>query len=70
LLHERVGDFVLYQTGRLGLRERGSLLIALLSIGIVSLLISMYCEPALRKVLKKIGGMLNPAAKKPVFEAP
>jgi hypothetical protein len=36
----------------------------------VALAIAWYFEPRLRGLLKKIGGMRNPAAKKHAFETP
>ncbi|HEY1903246.1 MAG TPA: acyltransferase [Terracidiphilus sp.] len=69
LLHERVGAFVIYQTSRFGLAHLPGVMVALISIGALSLFIAYYCEPALRSLLKKIGRLANPAPKNPAFEA-
>jgi hypothetical protein len=43
-------------------------LFALIGIGIVSLLIARYDEPALRSLVAKIGTVMNPDAKKQALE--
>ena len=70
LLHERVGEFTIYQGNRAGLAPLPNALLALVGVGAVALAIAWYFEPRLRGLLKKIGGMRNPAAKKHAFETP
>jgi exopolysaccharide production protein ExoZ len=55
LLHEAVGGFVLVQMNRVSGAHLLNLVIALLVIGVISILIARYAEPALRRVLKGIG---------------
>ena len=68
LLHERVGAFVIYAMSRVGLGYLPSVLVALISIGAVSLFIAAWCEPLLRRGLKRIGGALSPGGKKAALE--
>ena len=68
LLHERVGEFVIFQLNRAGVAQLLCVFLALIAIGIVSLLIAKFAEPALRGLLKKIGSLLKPDAKKPALE--
>jgi exopolysaccharide production protein ExoZ len=68
LLHELVGAFVIAQTSKLGMTHLTSVFIALATIGLVSLVIAIYCEPALRRALKLTGRILSPTAKKPAFK--
>jgi len=70
LLHERVGAFVIYQMGRIGMAPLASAMSALICAAALSFLIAWYCEPALRSLLKRIGAMLHPDARKPAFETP
>ncbi len=70
LLHERVGEYAIYQANRLGLAPLPCALLALVCVGAAALAIAWYFEPALRGLLKKIGGMRNPAPKKPALETP
>lgn len=64
LLHERVGEFVIYQLNRVGVAQLPCVIFALIAIGIVSLLIARYAEPALRNFLRRHIRMLNPATKR------
>ena len=68
LLHERVGAFVIYEMSRLGMGYVSCVFVALISIGAVSLFIAAWCEPMLRRLLKRIGGALSPGAKKAALE--
>ena len=68
LLHERVGEFVIGLMKELGMAHLPSVFVALAGVGIVSLLIASYAEPALRGLLKRIGRALSPTAKKPALE--
>jgi peptidoglycan/LPS O-acetylase OafA/YrhL len=68
LLHERVGEFVIDGLKRLGLPHLPSVFIALVCVGLVSMVIASYAEPALRGLIKKTGRMMSPAEKKPAFE--
>jgi len=70
LLHERVGEYAIYQTNRIGLAPLLCALVALVCVGAAALAIAWYFEPALRGLLKKIGRVLSPGVKKPVFETP
>lgn len=70
LLHERVGEFFILQMKRIGLGELPAALTALVCTCLVSLAIAWYFEPKLRGLLKKIGKVLSPGAKKPVLETP
>jgi len=53
LLHEALGGFVMYEMHRLGLSYLLSLLVALLSIGLIASYLAAYAEPTLRKFLKQ-----------------
>lgn len=68
LLHERVGEFVIDGLKRLGLPHLPSVFIALVCVGLVSMVIASYAEPALRGLIKKTGRIMSPAEKKPAFE--
>ncbi len=70
LLHERVGEYAIYQAKRIGLAALPCALVALLCVGATALAIAWYFEPALRGLLKRIGSGLNRVEKKPVLEAP
>ena len=54
LLHQRVGGFAIDRTTRIGVGHIPSLLIALAATEAISLLIALYCEPALRSLLRKL----------------
>ena len=68
LLHERFGEFVIIQVRRAGIQPLASAMIALVVTGIVSLAIAWFFEPALRNLLKRIGGSIPTGAKKPVLQ--
>jgi hypothetical protein len=51
-----------------GLAQLRCRVFALIEIGVVSQLIARYTVPGLRSLLKKIGTLLNPDAKKPAGE--
>jgi exopolysaccharide production protein ExoZ len=70
LLHERVGEFFIALLKKIGMAHLPSVFVALIGVGIVSMLIASYAEPALRRFLRNIGHMLSPATKKPVLETP
>jgi peptidoglycan/LPS O-acetylase OafA/YrhL len=69
LLHERVGDFAIYQANWAGLGHLASVIAALVSVGAIALLIARFCEPALRRLLQHIGHTLDPTPKEPALEA-
>jgi peptidoglycan/LPS O-acetylase OafA/YrhL len=67
LLHETLGRFAIYQASRIGLAYLPSTFVALGCIGAVSLLIAMYCEPALRSFLKQKIALLRPKPLQPTW---
>lgn len=68
LLHERVGEYAIYQAKRLGLAPLPCALVALVCVGAVALAVAWQFEPALRGLLRKIGTVASSGAKKPVLE--
>lgn len=70
LLHERVGELCIFLANRAGLGPLASALLALAAVGAVALAIAWYFEPALRRLLKKLGSMQSPAAKNHALETP
>jgi len=70
LLHERVGEFAIYLGHRAGLAPLPNALLALVGVAVVALAIAWHFEPALRGLLKKIGGMRSTAGKKHALETP
>jgi peptidoglycan/LPS O-acetylase OafA/YrhL len=61
LLHQLVGSFAIYRMREIGLAPLPSVFVALICIGAASVVISRYCEPALRVLLRKKVRVLNPA---------
>ena len=70
LLHERVGEYAIYWANKLGLAPLACALVALLCVGGVALAVAWYFEPALRGLLKKIGGMRSLELTKAATETP
>jgi peptidoglycan/LPS O-acetylase OafA/YrhL len=53
LLHERVEDYAIYELNRVGLNPLPCVLASLVCLGAISLFIASYCEPAMRRLLRK-----------------
>lgn len=69
LLHERAGEFVLYQMRRVGMAPLSSAMVALGCTGLVSLVIAWFFEPALRNLFKRMGRSFNRDGKKPALQS-